>query len=135
MSIHKSFITQSKKTNICNEIGESKTDKSQFRPDIASVRDKAIAMQASGQGRTGIYDENLTDEEMLVMAYARNAKRDITELESAKQALKQTINAEKKLDKKKLKDKAETKELRETMKKIAKNTEPKNEKTALNTEV
>ena len=95
---HQSLITKAKKadSNVINTSGESKTDKSQFRPDIASVRDKAIALQKSGAGRDGVYDvsnekQKMTDQELKAIAYARRAGRDITEIYAIRDNLKTTI--------------------------------------------
>lgn len=125
---HGTLITRAKTSNIINTTGESKTDKSQFRPDIANVRDKAIAMQQNGTGRTGLYDEengkkNLTNEELKAIAYARSANRDITEIEAVRDSLKATIDRNKEIDKDKLKAIEEDTDFKKTLKTIAKNTE------------
>lgn len=126
---HISLITKAAKdeSNVINTTGESKTDKSQFRPDIASVRDKAIAMQNSGAGRDGLYDidngkETLSDGELKAIAYARRAERDVTEISAIRDSIKTTIENEKETDKENLKNKIEQEELKNTFKKIAENT-------------
>lgn len=126
---HQSLITTAKKadSNVINTTGESKTDKSQFRPDIASVRDKAIALQQSGAGRDGVYDVNnekqkMTDQELKAIAYARRAERDITEIYAIRDNLKTIIENNKETDKENLRDKIEQEELKNTFKKIAENT-------------
>lgn len=126
---HQSFITAAKKadSNVINTSGESKTDKSQFRPDIASVRDKAIALQKSGAGRDGVYDiddekKTMSDEELKAIAYARRPERDVTEVTLIRDNLKETIEKDSETDKKNLKDKIEQEELKNTFKKIAENT-------------
>lgn len=127
---HQTLITVAKKanSNVINTTGESKTDKSQFRPDIASVRDKAIALQESGNGREGVYDitdgkQTMTNEELKAIAYARRNERDITEITAVKDALQSSIERGKEQDKQDLKNKIEQEEMKETFKKIAKNTE------------
>ena len=126
---HQSFITMATKanSNVINTSGESKTDKSQFRPDIASVRDKAIALQNSGAGRDGVYDiddgkQTMTDRELKAIAYARRAERDVTEITAIRDSLKATIENDKVKDKENLRDKIEQEELKNTFKKIAENT-------------
>lgn len=126
---HQSLITTAKKddSNVINTTGESKTDKSQFRPDIASVRDKAIALQNSGAGRDGVYDidgekQTMTDQELKAIAYARRAERDVTEISAIRDSLKATIENDKETDKENLKNKIEQEELKNTFKKIAENT-------------
>lgn len=126
---HKSFITTAKKadSNVINTSGKSKTDKSQFRPDIASVRDKAIALQNSGAGRDGVYDINdgkqtVTDQELKAIAYARRAERDVTEITAIKDNLKASIENDKETDQENLKNKIEQENLKNTFKKIAENT-------------
>lgn len=126
---HFSLITKAKKdnSNVINTTGESKTDKSQFRPDIASVRDKAIALQNSGAGREGVYDvdngkETLSDGELKAIAYARRAERDVTEITAIRDSIKATIENDKETDKENLENKIEQEELKNTFKKIAENT-------------
>ena len=126
---HISLITTATEddSNVINTEGESKTDKSQFRPDIASVRDKAIALQAAGAGRNGVYDINdgkktLSDTELKAIAYARRAERDVTEISAIRDSLKETIENDKETDKENLKNKIEQEELKNTFKKIAENT-------------
>lgn len=126
---HISLITKATKadSNVINTSGESKTDKSQFRPDIASVRDKAIALQNSGAGRDGVYDidngeKSMTDGELKAIAYARRPERDVTEITAIRDNLKATIENDKETDKENLKDKIEQEELKNTFKKIAENT-------------
>ena len=126
---HQSLITRATKadSNVINTTGESKTDKSQFRPDIASVRDKAIALQNSGAGRDGVYDidngkKNMSDEELKAIAYARRAERDVTEITAIRDNLKAIIENDKETDKENLRDKIEQEELKNTFKKIAENT-------------
>lgn len=125
---HQSLITTAEKadSNVINTTGESKTDKSQFRPDIASVRDKAIALQNSGAGRNGVYDiddkQTMTDQELKAIAYARRAERDVTEIESIRNGLKARIEKDKEDDQENLKNLIEQEELKNTFKKIAENT-------------
>lgn len=126
---HISLITKATKadSNVINTSGESKTDKSQFRPDIASVRDKAIALQNSGAGRDGVYDidngkKTMSDEELKAIAYARRAERDVTEISVIRDNLKATIEKDKETDQENLKNKIEQEELKNTFKKIAENT-------------
>lgn len=126
---HQSLITRAEKadSNVINTTGESKTDKSQFRPDIASVRDKAIALQNSGAGRDGVYDiddekKTMTDQELKAIAYARRAERDVTEITAIRDNLKTTIENNKETDQENLKNKIEQEELKNTLKKIAENT-------------
>ena len=126
---HQSLITRASKddSNVINTTGESKTDKSQFRPDIASVRDKAIALQNSGAGRQGVYDidgkkQTMTDQELKAIAYARRAERDVTEITAIKNNLKTIIENDKETDKENLRNKIEQEELKNTFKKIAENT-------------
>ena len=126
---HQSLITTAENadSNVINTSGESKTDKSQFRPDIASVRDKAIALQKSGAGRDGVYDidgekQKMTNQELKAIAYARRAERDVTEIYAIRDNLKATIENDKETDKENLRDKIEQEELKNTFKKIAENT-------------
>lgn len=126
---HQSLITTAEKadSNVINTTGESKTDKSQFRPDIASVRDKAIALQNSGAGRDGVYDidnekKSITDQELKAIAYARRAERDVTEITAIRDSLKATIENDKEKDEENLRNKIEQEELKNTFKKIAENT-------------
>lgn len=126
---HQSLITKAEKadSNVINTSGESKTDKSQFRPDIASVRDKAIALQNTGAGRDGVYDiddgkQTMTDQELKAIAYARRAERDVTEISAIRDSLQATIENDKETDKENLKNKIEQEELKNTFKKIAENT-------------
>lgn len=136
---HQSLITIAEKaySNVINTTGESKTDKSQFRPDIASVRDKAIALQKSGAGREGIYDINegqqtMTDQELKAIAYARKAERDVTEITAVRDALKSSIEQGKKRDKENLEDKIQQEEMKNTFKKIAENTSKDTDSTNTN---
>ena len=136
---HQSLITKAKKedSNVINTTGESKTDKSQFRPDIASVRDKAIALQKAGAGRDGVYDiddgeQTMTDQELKAVAYARRAERDVTEISMIRDSLKATIENDKETDKENLKNKIEQEELKNTFKKIAENTTKDTEVTNTN---
>lgn len=126
---HISLITRAVKdnSNVINTTGESKTDKSQFRPDIASVRDKAIALQNSGAGRDGVYDidnekKTMSDSELRAIAYARRAERDVTEISAIRDSIKATIENDKVTDEENLKNKIEQEELKNTFKKIAENT-------------
>ncbi len=127
---HQSLITVAKKanSNVINTTGESKTDKSQFRPDIASVRDKAIALQQSGAGREGLYDidgtQKITDQELKAISYARKPERDVTEVTAIKDALQSSIERSKDLDKENLKNKIEQEEIKNTFRTIAENTKP-----------
>ena len=126
---HQSLITRATKadSNVINTTGESKTDKSQFRPDIASVRDKAIALQNSGSGRQGVYDidgekQTMTDQELKAIAYARRAERDVTEITAIRDNIKAIIENDKDTDEENLRNKIEQEELKNTFKKIAENT-------------
>ena len=126
---HMTLITSAKKdeSNVINTSGESKTDKSQFRPDIASVRDKALALQNSGAGRDGVYDidngkKTMSDSELKAIAYARRAERDVTEISAIRDSIKATIENDKETDEENLKNKIEQEELKNTFKKIAENT-------------
>ena len=125
---HQSLFSVAEKanSNIINTTGESKTDKSQFRPDIASVRDKAIALQQSGAGREGLYDidgqQKITDQELKAISYARKTERDITEITAIKDALQSSIERSKEADKENLRNKIEQEDIKTTFKKIAENT-------------
>lgn len=113
-------------SNMITPSGESKTDKSQFRPDIASVRDKAIALQKAGAGREGLYDideNSKIDENTLQnIAYARNSKRDIAEIQIAKETVERRIEQAKEADKENLKSKAESNIFKRTIQKLVENT-------------
>lgn len=119
--------TEKTEKNTTKIIGESVTDDSQFRPDIASIRDKAISINQTGETRKGIYDAS-TDKPinqtlLKNLAYARGMNRDITEIESAKKYLEQYLE---KLDEKT--EKEEKEEIQkainqELLERIAENTE------------
>lgn len=132
--IRKSPITQADKerSNFAPNFGESKTDKSQFRPDIASIRDKAIAMNESGAGNIGLYDikseedkKNTPQELLNAVSYARNAKRDIAEVESAKKAIEASIERGKAIDKENVEREIEKRTTKKTLEKIEENTRNK----------
>lgn len=124
------YATGRIESDICNGQGESVTDDSDFRPDISSVRDKAIALNKAGAGRIGLYDsmlQDIDDSTLLNLAYARGMSRDITEVEKAKKSLERYIENIKEEDKEKLKNAKETKEFIDIFKNIEKNTAPKEE--------
>lgn len=128
-SWHVNFVFESEKSDICNVEGESVTDKSDFRPEIATVRDKALALIGTGAEtkRVGLYDSDLNVDEQTIraLAYARGMNRDITEIEAAKQYLENYIENAKDQDKANLKAEIEKNKLTKTFEKIAENTKPK----------
>lgn len=103
------------------DTGESVTDTSDFRPDIASIREKAIALSNTVNG---LYDSDteLDDETLLSLCYARGMSRDITEIEGAKKYLETKIENAKEEDKKALEAAKNSAEILETFKKIEENT-------------
>ena len=118
-----------KATNTQEIKQESVTDKSRFRPETASIRDKALAIIQSGQGRTGIYDntaaQSIDMETARAMSYARNPARDITEVEHAKRAVEASIELAKMKDSKNLKEAkkaAQNEDMSTKLKEIAENT-------------
>lgn len=129
---HMSFIFEAKKSNFAPKPQESVTDISGYRPDIVSLRDKAISIAEKGGGNIGLYDSdsNLDEQTMKALSYARNSARDITEIESAKEILTAKIENDKSADKnkvKEIKEKKTIKEVQESIKKVAENTTPKEE--------
>lgn len=120
------------KTNYVNGDKGSVTDKSKFRPEIASARDKAIQLSKTGGGNVGLYDSNNGDIDhatLRAMSYARKTGRDITEIESAKQIVKASIENAKKQDIEKAKDLISEKKLNKTLQTIADNTAKNNPET------
>ena len=103
------------------DTGESVTDTSDFRPDIASIREKAIAL---GNTVTGLYDSDtkLDDETLLSLCYARGMSRDITEIEGAKKYLETKIENAKQEDKEALEKAKNSAEILKTFKAIEENT-------------
>ena len=126
---HTSFITEAKKkeNNFSPKPIKSVTDISGYRPDIVSLRDKAISIAEKGGGNIGLYDSDskLDKETLKALSYARNAKRDITEIEACKEILKNKIEDGKETDKKTIEKKTEAKkikEVQENIRKVAENT-------------
>ena len=122
-----------KATNTQPDTGESVTEKSRFRPETASLRDKAVKLIENGGGRKGLYDSNLKLDEKTekAIAYARRPDRDIVEIESARRAVEASISVSKELDKenvKKLKKDAQNESMSESLKKIVENTSKESNK-------
>lgn len=124
-----------KATNTVKIEQESVTDKTRFRPETASLRDKALAIIQSGQGRTGIYDNTATQsidmETAQALSYARGMGRDITEIEQAKKAVNASIELAKVQDEKNIKEakkKAQNENMRQKLKEIAENTKKEDKK-------
>lgn len=124
-----------KATNTTTIKQKSVTDKTRFRPETASIRDKAIAIMQSGQGRTGIYDNTATQsidmETAQALSYARGMGRDITEIEQAKKAVKASIEHSKMQDEKNIKEakkKAQNENMTQKLKEIAENTKKEDKK-------
>lgn len=122
-------------TNVTTIKQESVTDKTRFRPETASIRDKALAIIQSGQGRTGIYDNTATQsidmETAQALSYARGIGRDITEIEQAKRAVKASIELAKAQDEKNIKEvkkKAQNENMNQKLKEIAENTKKEDKK-------
>ena len=129
---HKSFIYEAKKSNFAPKPQPSVTDISGYRPDIVSLRDKAISIAEKGGGNIGLYDSDseLDEQTLKALSYARNSARDITEIETAKNILTAKIENDKNADKNKIKEVKEQKaikEVQESIKKVAENTSPKEE--------
>ena len=129
---HMSFIFNAEKSNFAPEPEPSVTDISGYRPDIVSLRDKAISIAEKGGGNVGLYDSdsNLDEQTLKALSYARNSSRDITEIEAAKEILTNKIENDKNSDKNKVKEVKEQKaikEVQESIKKVAENTAPKEE--------
>lgn len=122
-----------KATNTQPDTGESVTEKSRFRPEIASLRDKAVKLIENGGGRKGLYDSSLEIDEKTekALAYARRPDRDIVEIESARRAVEASIDVSKEMDKekvKKAKKDAQNESISATLKEIATNTAPEKTK-------
>lgn len=120
------------KSNFINGDKGSVTDKSKFRPEIASARDKAIQLAKTGGGNVGLYDSNNGDIDhatLKAMSYARKTERDITEIESAKQIVQASIEKAKKQDIEKAKDLISERKLNKTLQTIADNTAKQNPET------
>lgn len=124
-----------KATNTTTIEQESVTDKTRFRPETANIRDKALAIIQSGQGRTGIYDNTATQsidmETAQALSYARGMGRDITEIDQAKKAVKASIEHAKMMDEKNIKETkkaAQNKDMSKKLKEIAENTKKENNK-------
>lgn len=122
-------------TNTTTIKQESVTDKTRFRPETASIRDKALAIIQSGQGRTGIYDNTATQsidmETAQALSYARGMGRDITEIEQAKRAVNASIELAKVQDEKNIKEikkAAQNKDMSQKLKEIAENTKKEDKK-------
>lgn len=132
---HYNYITGKEtkvKTNYINGDKGSVTDKSKFRPEIASARDKAIQLAKTGGGNVGLYDSTngeLDHSTLKAMSYARKTGRDITEIESAKQIVQLSIEKAKKQDIEKAKDLISEKKLNKTLQTIADNTAKQNPET------
>lgn len=129
---HMSFIFEAEKSNFAPEPQPSVTDISGYRPDIVSLRDKAISIAEKGGGNIGLYDSdnNLDEQTLKALSYARNSARDITEIEAAKEILTAKIEKDKSEDKdkiKELKEQKTIKEVQDSIKKVAENTSPKEE--------
>jgi len=113
-----------------NPGGKSFTDKSKYRPDSVSLRDKAIALNKTGGGMIGLYDDSeLENGTAKALAWARKPGKDITEIEYAKNVMEEGIKKASENDKNKLKAIQETEKLNKTLEKIATNTEKGEEKT------
>ena len=133
---YKLAVSELKKaTNTTTIKQESVTDKTRFRPETASIRDKALAIIQSGQGRTGIYDNTATQsidmETAQALSYARGMGRDITEIEQAKKAVNASIELAKVQDEKNIKEakkKAHNENMRQKLKEIAENTKKEDKK-------
>lgn len=122
-----------KATNTQPDTGESITEKSRFRPEVATLRDKAVKLIEAGAGRKGLFDSDLQIDEKTekALAYARRPDRDIVEIESARRAVEASINVSKEMDKeniKKIKKDAQNESMSESLKTIAKNTTKTTEK-------
>ena len=124
-----------KPTNSTTIKQESVTDKTRFRPETANIRDKALAIIQSGQGRTGIYDNTATQsidmETAQALSYARGMGRDITEIEQAKRAIKASIEHSKMIDEKNIKEAkktAQNEDMNKKLKEIAENTKKEDKK-------
>lgn len=122
---HYSFITNKEikmVSNFAPKASESVTDKSQYRPEIATLRDKAISLANNGAGRIGLYDvkdgEKLDHSTMQAMSFARSSKRDITEVEQASRIVERSIEKAKETDKQNIKNKS----MENAIKQIAENT-------------
>ena len=124
-----------KPTNSTTIKQESVTDKTRFRPETASIRDKALAIIQSGQERTGIYDntaaQSIDMETAQALSYARGMGRDITEIEQAKRAVKASIEHAKMQDEKNIKEMkkaAQNENINKKLKEIAENTKKEDKK-------
>ena len=133
---YKLAVSEIKKaTNTTTIKQKSVTDKTRFRPETASIRDKALAIIQSGQGRTGIYDNTATQsidmETAQALSYARGMGRDITEIDQAKKAVKASIEHAKMMDEKNIKEakkKAQNENMSQKLKEIAENTKKEDKK-------
>lgn len=131
---HFNYITGKEtkvKTNYVNGDKGSVTDKSKFRPEIASSRDKAIQLAKTGGGNVGLYDSDngeIDHSTLQAVSYARKVGRDITEVETAKNLVKASIEHSKNKDIEKAKDVLSEKKINKTLETIAKNTENKETK-------
>lgn len=132
---HYNYITGKEtkvKTNYINGAKGSVTDKSKFRPEIASARDKAIQLAKTGGGNVGLYDtdnDEVDQATLKAISYARKPGRDITEIESAKNIVQASIKNAKKQDIEKAKDLISEKKLNKTLETIAENTKQTSQKT------
>lgn len=131
---HFNYITGKEtkvKSNFVNGDKGSVTDKSKFRPEIASARDKAIQLSKTGGGNVGLYDSKNGDVDhttLQAISYARKTGRDITEIETAKNIVKANIENAKNKDIEKAKDIISEKKINKTLETIAKNTAKQNVK-------
>lgn len=131
---HFNYITGKEtklKTNFINGDKGSVTDKSKFRPEIASARDKSIQLAKTGGGNVGLYDSDngeIDHSTLQAISYARKIGRDITEVETAKNIVKASIETAKNKDIEKAKDILSEKKINKTLKTIAENTASKDTK-------
>lgn len=123
------YTKGSETSNICNPSGESVTDDTDFRPDVATIRDKAIALQETGGGNIGVYDINSEEEDkntpidlLTQVTYARSKTRDITEIERARDYLNDEIEKAKIKDKENLKNAIADEKATKLIEKIEENT-------------
>ena len=107
-----------------NPGGKSFTDKSKFRPDSVSLRDKAIALNKTGGGMVGLYDDSELDNTTAkALAWARKPGKDITEIEYAKNVIENDIKSKAETDKANIEEANSRKKISDSLEKIASNTE------------
>lgn len=82
-------VSKNKPTNLMKSYGSSTVDKSKFRPTLVN---NGSGQRVVGSARTGLYDFDDGKDTGLRLGVIRSPGADITEVDSVKQILEQTVN-------------------------------------------